>query len=134
MYEFIITPRFYETDALGHISNTTLPAWFEAGRTEFLQKVFAEAFSSKMPLMVARYEVDMLRQVFYGAPVSLRSGVEHIGNSSIRLVQQAWQHDQLAAAARCVLVHFDMEAQRSTPVTPEMRQRLSQFLVADGAD
>ena len=27
-----ITPRFCDTDALGHISNTTLPVWFEGAR------------------------------------------------------------------------------------------------------
>ena len=27
-----ITPRFSETDMLGHISNTTLPIWFEGAR------------------------------------------------------------------------------------------------------
>ena len=27
-----ISPRFLETDALGHINNTVLPMWFEAAR------------------------------------------------------------------------------------------------------
>ncbi len=31
MQEFatIITPRLYETDAMGHINNATIAAWFE---------------------------------------------------------------------------------------------------------
>ncbi|MCJ8299448.1 MAG: hypothetical protein MJK13_11020 [Pseudomonadales bacterium] len=32
MFTNTISPRFLETDALGHINNTVLPMWFEASR------------------------------------------------------------------------------------------------------
>lgn len=31
MFTHYLTPRLNETDALGHISNTRLPSWFEDG-------------------------------------------------------------------------------------------------------
>jgi len=32
VFELKIKPRFCETDALGHINNTSVPMWFEQGR------------------------------------------------------------------------------------------------------
>jgi acyl-CoA thioester hydrolase len=32
MFRMTVTPRFYETDALGHINNTVMAGWFEAAR------------------------------------------------------------------------------------------------------
>lgn len=31
----VITPRFSETDMLGHISNTAMPVWLEGAREGF---------------------------------------------------------------------------------------------------
>ena len=32
MFKSVVTPRFAETDALGHLGNTALPVWFEEAR------------------------------------------------------------------------------------------------------
>ncbi|MEM9398560.1 MAG: acyl-CoA thioesterase, partial [Pseudomonadota bacterium] len=32
MFSKTLSPRFYETDALGHINNVTIAAWFEVAR------------------------------------------------------------------------------------------------------
>ena len=32
MFELTVTPRFYETDAFGHVNNTVVTGWFETGR------------------------------------------------------------------------------------------------------
>ena len=32
MLSLTVSPRFAETDALGHINNTVIPVWFEQGR------------------------------------------------------------------------------------------------------
>ncbi|MGM0876104.1 MAG: hypothetical protein ACQEWV_15325 [Bacillota bacterium] len=34
MYKTIIEPHVSETDGVGHINNTTIPIWFEAGRND----------------------------------------------------------------------------------------------------
>lgn len=37
MFTTTITPRVSETDGVGHINNTTVPVWFEAGRHEIFK-------------------------------------------------------------------------------------------------
>ncbi len=36
MYKAIITPRFCDTDALGHINNNNAPVWFEGARDSII--------------------------------------------------------------------------------------------------
>ena len=37
MFTTPITPRASETDGAGHINNTVVPVWFEAGRREIFR-------------------------------------------------------------------------------------------------
>ena len=37
MFTTVITPRVSETDGMGHINNTVIPIWFEAGRKGILK-------------------------------------------------------------------------------------------------
>ncbi|MEH6519338.1 MAG: hypothetical protein V7711_15280 [Pseudomonadales bacterium] len=40
-FAITITPRMYETDAMGYINNVTIAAWFEVVRVRFLETVSA---------------------------------------------------------------------------------------------
>ena len=37
MFVRTIEPAFYDTDALGHVNNTRLPAWFELARNDLFR-------------------------------------------------------------------------------------------------
>lgn len=47
MFKEIIQPRFNETDALGHINNTVLTAWFEGARDPIF-KLFTPDLDTKV--------------------------------------------------------------------------------------
>ncbi len=129
MDEMTLAPRFSETDALGHISNTTLPVWFEAAREGIFRRIHPSLSLDDWPMIIARYEIDLKRQMFLGAPVTVKSGIEALGNSSLTVYQEAWQHGQLAAIGRSILVRFDYGTQRSVPLTAAMRARLADLLL-----
>jgi acyl-CoA thioester hydrolase len=131
MDELIINPQPADSGAMGHISNVTLPVWFQEARKAMFERVAPDHDS---PLLVVRYEVELLRQMFPGARVTIRSAVEKIGNSSIQVAQEAWQHDQLAATGLTTLVNFDELNQCSQPFTTEMRERLTPLLVNQDGD
>ena len=46
IHKKIITPGFYETDALGHINNTVIPMWLEKARTPIF-KIFTPDLDPK---------------------------------------------------------------------------------------
>ena len=57
--------RFCETDALQHVSNTALVAWFEAAREPIFRMFTPELDLQNWPLILASYKVDFLAQIFY---------------------------------------------------------------------
>ena len=59
-----IQPRVSETDGAGHINNTTIPIWFEAGRDEIF-KLFTPDFSFKnWKLVLANMNIDFITIFF----------------------------------------------------------------------
>ena len=134
MDEITLRPRFSETDALGHISNTTLPVWFEAGREELFRRIHPAMTLEEWPLILARYEVDLKSQMFLGHDVTIKTAVEKLGTSSLGVYQEAWQQDRLAATGRTVLVNFDYSSQRSRPFIDSIRARLTDMLMSSSDD
>lgn len=128
-----ISPRFYETDAFGHINNIVVAGWFETGR-EHIFRVFTPSLDpQQLPLILARIEVDFVAQIFYGSDVDIRTGIEKFGRTSFVVVQEAWQNDQLVARGRAVQVYFNHETQQSEPLPDRYREVLANYLVESGA-
>ncbi len=133
MFRMTVTPRFYETDALGHINNTVMSGWFEASREPVFRLFNPELNLDKWNLILAKVEVDYVAQTHYGHDVLLLTGIEKIGNSSFVVAQEAWQNDRLVAKGRAVQVAFNYATQRSELLTPELRAALEQHLMRASA-
>lgn len=124
MFTETVSPRFCETDALGHINNTVVPVWFEKAR-EPIFRLFSPDLSVKdWRLILARIEVDFQAQIFYGKDLDIRTWIERIGNSSIVIVQEAVQNDVVCAVGKSVMIHFDYQQQSSAPVPDHIREQL----------
>ncbi|MBB3168670.1 acyl-CoA thioesterase [Simiduia aestuariiviva] len=130
LFEKVIAPRFSETDALGHVSNTTLPVWFEDARQPVFELFTPTLDVNNWPLILARFEVDFTAQLFYGKDVLIKTGLSRLGNSSLEVYQEAWQADILAAKGRTTLVHFDYTTQKAKPIDDLLRQQLTNYLVS----
>ncbi|MBQ0831493.1 thioesterase family protein [Marinobacter sp.] len=128
MFYYELQPRFSDTDALGHISNTTLPVWFEQARMP-LFKIFHPTLDVKTwPLIIARVEVDFVAQSYWHLPVEVRTGVGKIGNSSFQVVQEAWQDGKMIARGNAVLIHFDYNSEKALAIPDDIRAELSGHL------
>jgi acyl-CoA thioester hydrolase len=128
MFSSIITPRFGDVDGLGHVNNNVVPMWFETARNPFF-RFFNPDFDLKCwNLILARFEVDFLNQMYYGKDVEIRSWITKIGRSSFEIYQEAWQDDKLAAKGKAVLVHYDFKQQKSIPVPNSIKNDLEKHL------
>ena len=131
MFTEKITPRFAETDALGHVNNTVVPVWLEQARTPVFRLFIPDLDPKKWRLIIARIEVDFAREIVYGHSVEVRTYVEKIGNSSFQLRQEVWQRDEPCATGRSVMVHFDYQTKKSVPIPPDIRSELEKLRPAD---
>lgn len=125
-FEASIKPRFSETDMRGHINNTVIPVWLADGRAA----LFREELGSKVPTMVVNLNVDFSRELHWGTPVTVRTAVERIGNSSICFVQELWQNDQPCVQARTTVITMDAETRTPIRVPDAERTLLRPHLLA----
>lgn len=123
-----LAPRFSDTDALGHISNTAFSAWFEESRTE-LFKIFHPSLDVKTwPLILARTEIDFLAQTYWGRDILVKTYLEKIGNSSCHIIHEAWQDDTMVAKGVAVMIYFDYTVNKSVAIPDTIRAQLTEHL------
>ena len=128
MLELKITPRFNDTDGLGHINHAQIVTWFEEARRPLFKLFIPDLDPKNWNLILARIEVDYLAQMTYMGEVEVKTCFEKLGNSSITIQHEAWQDGVLGAKGRCVMVHFDYKAQKSLAIPAEIRRELEKHM------
>ena len=131
MFNDFIMPRFSDTDALGHISNTALPHWFESSRHHIFKIFSADLDVNNWPLILAKVEIDFHAQLYYGEEVDVRTFISHVGNSSFVVYQQAWQKGIKCATGKATMVHFCYKTQKSKAIIGEVKERLLQHMYSE---
>ncbi len=124
MFTYTITPRVADTDALGHINNTVLPCWFEEARTPLFRILNPKMDFAAWNLIMARMEVDYMKQIFFHSNVEIKTWICRMGNSSFDVMQELWQDGAVCARSKSILVHFDFKTQKSVPIQGAMRDDL----------
>jgi acyl-CoA thioester hydrolase len=129
MYTLVVTPRFSDIDGLGHVNNTVIPNWFEQARNQ-IYRYFNPEFSFKTwNLILARFEIDFVAQLFYDNDAEIRTWISKIGHSSFEVYQEAWQNNRLCAKGKTVLVHFDFKTQKSAKIPDQLRKQLEEHTI-----
>ena len=116
--------RFYETDALAHVSNTVLVGWFESGREPIFKLFSPELDLQNWPLILASYKVDFLAQIYYGKKVEVRTYISRMGKSSFDVYQEVWQDNKHCASGTTTMVHFDFKTNQAVSINDQVRLAL----------
>jgi acyl-CoA thioester hydrolase len=126
-----LRPRFAETDALGHVSNTVYTTYWELARLRYLEAV-GEADDAKRQIlafnhMAVEISTRMLRPCYYDEPLLVHARTVALGRSSLTMEHalSAVESEDIRALARIVVVATDGEA--SAPWTPGQRAKLEAF-------
>ena len=122
-----IQPRFNETDGLGHINNTVLPVWFEAAREPVFEIFNPSLDLSQWNLIVAGFTIAYTSPTNYGKPVSVKTWISRVGNSSFEVAQQSWQEGKMTAEAKTTLVHYDYGIDKTQPISAEGKAQLAKL-------
>ncbi|WP_341502844.1 thioesterase family protein [Gallaecimonas sp. GXIMD4217] len=129
MWTLRLMPRFQETDALGHINNTVPAIWFEQAREPLFRLFTPDLDVKDWHLIVAGYNIQFQAELQYGREVAIRTGISHIGNSSFKIRQEAWQDGKCCVVGETAMVHFDHGLKKSKPLTAELKEQLSIHMV-----
>lgn len=129
MFSETINPRFTDTDALGHINNTTVPVWFEGAREPVFKLFTPDLDPKKWKLILAKISVDFHAQMYYGEAFELRTYISRIGGSSFDVYQELWQKGNKCASGTAVMVHFDYQENRSSAIPETIKNTMQQHLI-----
>ncbi len=128
MFSEVVTTRFSDTDALGHINNTMVPVWFEGARDPVFKWFMPELNLKQWRLILAKIDVNFHAQIFYGKEITLRTFVGRIGGSSFDIYQELWQNDIKCASGTAVMVHFCYENQSSLKIPADVQNEMKKHL------
>lgn len=127
-HEIEIYVRFCETDALGHVNNTSHFLYFEEARTKFFTEVFPEKDTS-FNFIIASIKCDYINQAFAGQILKVRTEIKKIGNTSFTISHRLTTKDMgiTIATAETVIVCFNYPGQKSVPIPLELRVNLEKY-------
>lgn len=129
MYSEIITPRFSDTDALGHINNTMVPIWFEGARDPVFRLFSPELNIKEWPLILAKIDVSFHAQMFYGQTLEVKTYISRIGGASFDVYQEIWQNDILCSSGTAVMVNYCYHDQNSKKISKDIKTVLQQHVI-----
>lgn len=126
--------RFRDCDPLGHVNNAVYLTYLEQARFNlwraqlgFQAKSASDAGPRGIGFILARVECDFRAQAKYGDDLDVKLSLGEFGRSSFTYTYEIVNATtgQLMAAAKTVLVWFDYDAQKPTPIDDETKAKLS---------
>lgn len=121
------TIRYNDQDPVGHVNNAAMATFLEQGRTTFIYPLMKEHAGPDLEIVLARLEIDYLKEFHFPGSVDIGSAVMAVGSKSLRLKHGVFLTgtDTCVATGICVLVFFDPEARTSASPPDNLRDVLT---------
>lgn len=131
MNEIQVSVRFSETDALGHVNNTSYFIYLEEARIKFFETVRAGLDEADCSFILASIKCDFINQAYFNQLLTVKTCVNRIGTKSFDLEQDivCSQTNQLIGRSQSVLVNFDFKKQKSIVLSDSLREELDKKIV-----
>lgn len=126
-HEIEVYVRFCETDALGHVNNTSFFFYFEEARSKYFENLGIDRERHpSVNLLVASIKCDYISQAFAQQTLKVITDVTHIGTKSFTMGQtlKDSKSGQKIAVASVVNVCFDDVEQKTIPIPKYLREKL----------
>ncbi len=120
--------RFRDTDAFGHINNTTFSVLCESGRVHLFMTRLKPTLPPGSLFLIVRLGIDFKAELNYPGEVRTGTWVTQLGRSSITLEQVLVFKGEVAATAQGVCVLVDTTTRRPAP-WPEATRRVVEDLL-----
>lgn len=126
-----VTVRFCETDALGHINNTSYFIYLEEARIKFFESLGYSMNTDEWNFIVASTKCDFVNQGYFNQILTIKTYVTKIGTKSFEINHDIGcsQTGQLIAKGNAVIVFFDFKEQKSKHIPELLREGLKSYSV-----
>jgi acyl-CoA thioester hydrolase len=125
VHEHGVQLRWSDPDSLGHVNHARALSLLEDARLAMAER----GFDARPDVILARLEVDYLRQLHYraGERLTVRSWIPRLGTKSFTVRQELVQDGNVAIRADVVMVGFDYAANSTRALTDEERAHWSRY-------
>ncbi|RBY85968.1 acyl-CoA thioesterase [Blastococcus sp. TF02A-26] len=129
VHEHEVQLRWGDADAYGHVNHARALGPLEDARLAMAQGSPGTVAGREPDIILARLEVDYLRQLRYrvGERLCVRTRVLRLGTKSFTVRQELTQDGEVAIRADAVMVLFDFATDASRPLTEAERAYWSGF-------
>lgn len=130
-HEHLVQLRWSDPDTYGHVNHARALSLLEDARLAMAAEAPNVAPGRLPDVILARLEVDYLRQLYYrvGEQLTVRSWVTRLGTRSFTSRQELLQDGEVAIRLDAVLVLFDITSDSSRAMTEEERIYWGSYLV-----
>ena len=124
-----ITPRFRDTDAMGHLNNAVYVTYFEMARTAYWRELTGDRDYQKVPFILAHTTIDFRSPAFVSETLQVGIRVVRLGNRSFEFTYRVAEaaSDRLVCDGRSVQVIFDYAKGESFPLPEELKAKVRAF-------
>lgn len=130
----VITTRWMDNDAYGHVNNVVYYSWFDTVVNEFLiSKGVLDIEHSKVIGLVIETQCNYFASVAFPEPVTAGLRVTKLGNSSVRYEVGIFREGEESASAQGHFVHVyvDRESRRPSAIPEPMRALLQTITISE---
>lgn len=121
--------RYGDLDPQGHVNNAVFATYFETGRVNMFRRPDLGIGVSGSTLILARTEIDFLRELRWPGTVEIGTGIAAFGRSSFTVRQAIFRDGECAATGQATMVQFDLATRRPRPLDEGLVERLRPFMM-----
>ncbi|MGH3442398.1 MAG: acyl-CoA thioesterase [Nitriliruptorales bacterium] len=118
--------RFSDTDAMGHVNNIAIAAYFESGRIAMGMEIAGSTPHGAHAFTLARLTIDYRAELHYPGEVRVGSRVLRVGRTSYTMGSALFTDgDRCTATSESVVVMLGPDGPH--PIEGDLRQRLEEL-------
>lgn len=131
MHEMKVNVRFCETDALGHINNTSYFIYLEEARLKFFESLGLSTDVHGWNFLLASAKCDFIAQGYFNQLLTIRTYLTKVGTKSCEMSHEivCSQTGEMIAKGTAVLVCFNFSEQKSEVIPDVIRETMMSHLV-----
>ncbi len=122
--------RFNDLDGYGHANNSSMQAFFDIGRAEYLRECCGvDFYKGDSTMLVVSYSTDFLQQVHLEDNIEVRVAVYRIGYKSISMIMALVNKNtgNVCAVSDSVMSGFSKRTQASIPILERWKEKIAQI-------
>ncbi len=121
-----LTPRFRDTDAMGHVNNAVYVTYLEVARQVYWRRLAGSHDYGSVPFILAHVSIDFRSETLVHEELLVGIRCTEIGHRSFAFAYEIRERasGRLVVEATSVQVCYDYASKQTLPCPPELRAQL----------